>query len=169
MAASTTTSAVSVGDASGAIVYHMAQVVHLEEQLPGLLAQLGVDSTSTSTSSDSNSSDGSSTSENQEEDMYYPPTYAMDGFVHATRESSSLLSVGTHFYRSSVGDWVCMELHPARLRAEIKYEPGKGESMYMHICINDGVIGVCSCNMLFMLFSLSLNLNLTYIPTSQYC
>jgi uncharacterized protein (DUF952 family) len=48
----------------------------------------------------------------------------MDGFVHATRESSSLLSVGTHFYRSSEGQWVCLEIDPARLHAQIRYEPG---------------------------------------------
>lgn len=29
---------------------------------------------------------------------YLPPTYAQDGFVHATREMNLLLPVANHFY-----------------------------------------------------------------------
>ena len=34
--------------------------------------------------------------------MYYPPTYAQDGFTHATADPKYLLTVGNHFYKDTV-------------------------------------------------------------------
>jgi len=54
--------------------------------------------------------------------MYFPPTYAADGFIHATAEPQSLLPVGTHFYKASVGDWVCLKLDVSKLGGPVVYE-----------------------------------------------
>lgn len=35
---------------------------------------------------------------------YLPPTYAEDGFVHATKEGSLLLPVANHFYTGDTSD-----------------------------------------------------------------
>ena len=34
--------------------------------------------------------------------VYYPPTYAQDGFTHATADPKYLLTVGNHFYKDTV-------------------------------------------------------------------
>lgn len=36
--------------------------------------------------------------------VYYPPTYDMDGFIHATADPKLLLDVANHFYKSSSGN-----------------------------------------------------------------
>jgi uncharacterized protein (DUF952 family) len=53
---------------------------------------------------------------------YFPDAFAQDGFIHATKEPSMLLTIGTHFYRHSVGDWVCLEIQEDLLDCEVKYE-----------------------------------------------
>lgn len=35
---------------------------------------------------------------------YYPPTYAQDGFVHATSIPSMLIEVANHFYKDTQGE-----------------------------------------------------------------
>lgn len=42
--------------------------------------------------------------------LYYPPTYNTDGFIHATHDPRMLLEVGTHFYKDSIGEWICIKL-----------------------------------------------------------
>ncbi|RYH13816.1 DUF952 domain-containing protein [archaeon] len=54
--------------------------------------------------------------------IYFPPTFQQDGFIHATREPACLLTVGNHFYKSSPGDWVCLEIDPAYLGCRCIYE-----------------------------------------------
>ena len=58
----------------------------------------------------------------QQGGSYYSPTYEQDGFIHATENPALLLHAGTHFYRSSVGRWICLKIDANKLNAEIKYE-----------------------------------------------
>jgi uncharacterized protein (DUF952 family) len=57
--------------------------------------------------------------------LYFPPTYAQDGFVHATADPKMLLSIGTHFYKDDRNDWICLELDVTKLCSPLKYEPGE--------------------------------------------
>ena len=41
---------------------------------------------------------------------YYPPTYAADGFTHATADPSKLIEVANHFYKPVVSDWLCLKM-----------------------------------------------------------
>ena len=48
---------------------------------------------------------------------YYPPTFEQDGnFTHATGVPSRLLLAANHFYTSSQGDWICVELSHSALQ-----------------------------------------------------
>ena len=48
---------------------------------------------------------------------YYPPTFEQDGnFTHATGVPSRLLLAANHFYTSSQGDWICVELSHSALK-----------------------------------------------------
>lgn len=43
---------------------------------------------------------------------YFPPTFLADGkMTHATAEPERLISTANHFYTSSEGDWICLELN----------------------------------------------------------
>ncbi|NNM00943.1 MAG: DUF952 domain-containing protein [Gammaproteobacteria bacterium] len=42
-------------------------------------------------------------------EAYFPPTYEVDGFIHATARPALLLEVANHFYRDAVGAFVCLE------------------------------------------------------------
>lgn len=51
------------------------------------------------------------------EKAYYPPTFVADGyFTHATAVPERLLVTANHFYTSSVGDWICVQLSACALR-----------------------------------------------------
>ena len=54
--------------------------------------------------------------------IYYSPTYHQDGIIHATENPALLLQAGTHFYRSSVGNWICLKIDANKLNAEVRYE-----------------------------------------------
>ena len=42
---------------------------------------------------------------------YFPPTFHKDGkFTHATAVPERLISTANHFYTSTKGDWICIEL-----------------------------------------------------------
>jgi mannose-6-phosphate isomerase-like protein (cupin superfamily) len=43
-------------------------------------------------------------------EAYFPPTYAKDGFTHATAVPARLLDTANHFYTASQDEWVCLEL-----------------------------------------------------------
>lgn len=46
-----------------------------------------------------------------EKSAYYPPTFYADGkFTHATAIPNNLIDTANHFYTSTKGDWVCIEL-----------------------------------------------------------
>lgn len=47
---------------------------------------------------------------------YYPPTFQEDGFfTHATAVPARLLETANHFYTSTEGSWICLELSVDRL------------------------------------------------------
>lgn len=60
----------------------------------------------------------------KENNIYYPPTYQQDGFIHATADPSLLLSIGTYFYKNDLNDWICLEIDTEKLISPVKYEPG---------------------------------------------
>ena len=41
---------------------------------------------------------------------YLPPTYAVDGFTHATADPSKLLGVANYFYKSVRSEWLCLKM-----------------------------------------------------------
>jgi uncharacterized protein (DUF952 family) len=48
---------------------------------------------------------------------YFPPTFVADGnFTHATAVPDRLLVTANHFYTSSVGDWICLQLSATALK-----------------------------------------------------
>jgi len=56
---------------------------------------------------------------------YYPPTYEVDGFTHATADPSKLLGVANHFYKSVKSDWLCLKMTRSTLAAAgitVKFE-----------------------------------------------
>lgn len=57
------------------------------------------------------------------EGLYFPETYAQDGFTHLTADPSFLIAVGNSFYRDSTEDWLLLELDAAKLGGEVRYEP----------------------------------------------
>lgn len=49
-------------------------------------------------------------------EAYYPPTFQKDGdFTHATAVAERLIETANHFYTSSQGDWICLELSKSAL------------------------------------------------------
>ena len=46
-----------------------------------------------------------------------------DGFIHATAEPKFLLMVGNNFYKSALGDWICLKIDVSKLRSRLVYEP----------------------------------------------
>mmetsp|Transcript_11900 Transcript_11900/g.16129 ORF Transcript_11900/g.16129 Transcript_11900/m.16129 type:complete len:133 (+) Transcript_11900:64-462(+) len=56
-------------------------------------------------------------------ELYYPPTYAQDGFIHLTKEANMLLTVANHFYTDVKGDYVVLEIASAALTSVVKFEP----------------------------------------------
>lgn len=49
--------------------------------------------------------------------VYYPPTYQQDGFTHATANPDLLLNVANHFYTDVPGEWLCLKMTVASLKA----------------------------------------------------
>jgi len=43
--------------------------------------------------------------------VYFPPTYAADGFTHATADPKFLIGVANHFYKDVVGGWSCLRMN----------------------------------------------------------
>jgi len=48
-------------------------------------------------------------------EVYYPPTYAQDGFTHATANPDYLLTIGNHFYKQTKGEWLLLKMTVASL------------------------------------------------------
>ena len=58
-------------------------------------------------------------------EIYYPPTYAQDGFTHGTANPELLLNVANHFYKDVPGSWLCLKMTAASLNVsgvEVVYE-----------------------------------------------
>ena len=56
---------------------------------------------------------------------YYPPTYAADGFTHATANPAFLIRVANRFYTDVPGEWVCLRFSAQTLKAagiEVTFE-----------------------------------------------
>ena len=54
--------------------------------------------------------------------LYVSPTFGQDNFIHATENPAMLLEAGTHFYKASIGDWICLKLNPELLAGPVIYE-----------------------------------------------
>ena len=50
-------------------------------------------------------------------EVYYPPTYVVDGFTHGTSNPDKLLNVANHFYSGGEGDWYCLRMTVESLAA----------------------------------------------------
>ena len=47
---------------------------------------------------------------------YFPPTFQEDGmFTHATAVPQRLVTTANHFYTSTAGDWICLQLSRSAL------------------------------------------------------
>ena len=47
---------------------------------------------------------------------YFPPTFEKDGmFTHATAVPQRLVTTANHFYTSTEGDWICLQLSRSAL------------------------------------------------------
>lgn len=69
---------------------------------------------------------------------YLPEPYAQDGFIHCTREADTMLAVANTFYRDVPGEVLVLEIDPARVRAEVRYEAaahprGPSDPLFPHI------------------------------------
>lgn len=48
---------------------------------------------------------------------YFPPTFETDGmFTHATAVPQRLITTANHFYTSTQGDWICLQLSKSALK-----------------------------------------------------
>lgn len=54
---------------------------------------------------------------------YLPAEFAADGFVHCTAGDDVMLKVANAFYRAAPGEFVLLEIDPARLSAPLRWEP----------------------------------------------
>lgn len=49
---------------------------------------------------------------------YFPPTFEQDGyFTHASAVPERMLQTANHFYKNAPGDWICLALDNAKLKA----------------------------------------------------
>lgn len=54
---------------------------------------------------------------------YLPRQFAQDGFIHCTSEPEVLLYVANAFYREAPGEFLVLVIDPARVTAEVRFEP----------------------------------------------
>ena len=55
-------------------------------------------------------------------DWYTPPSLAREGFVHCTATRSTLLAVARDYYDAATPPLLVLEIDPARLAAELRFE-----------------------------------------------
>jgi uncharacterized protein (DUF952 family) len=53
---------------------------------------------------------------------YLPAAYAADGFIHCTTLPAVLLEVANRFYQDAAGPFLVLDIDPARLTSELRYE-----------------------------------------------
>jgi uncharacterized protein (DUF952 family) len=56
------------------------------------------------------------------ERAYLPAEYDADGFVHCTAGDELMLKVANRFYRDAPGEFVLLEIDPAKLTSPLKWE-----------------------------------------------
>jgi hypothetical protein len=54
---------------------------------------------------------------------YRPSQFAADGFIHCTKEPEIMLQVANKYYRHVPGEFLILVIDPARVTAEVKFEP----------------------------------------------
>jgi uncharacterized protein (DUF952 family) len=56
---------------------------------------------------------------------YYPSTYEKDGFIHATKDPTMLVSIANHFYKDAPveEEWVILVIDSDRLASKVIFEP----------------------------------------------
>ena len=66
---------------------------------------------------------------------YLPAEYAADGFIHCTAGDALMIAVANRFYRAVEGDFVVLEIDPARLTAPLKWEESSDDlaPLFPHI------------------------------------
>lgn len=69
----------------------------------------------------------------QQDGYYTAPSLATEGFIHCSTPSQ-VVAVAERFYAGQTG-LVLLILDPARIRSEVKYEPGsdKPDELFPHI------------------------------------
>ena len=55
--------------------------------------------------------------------LFYLLLHFSDGFIHATAEPKFLLMVGNNFYKTVLGDWICLKIDVSKLTSPLVYEP----------------------------------------------
>lgn len=56
-------------------------------------------------------------------ESYLPRQFAQDGFIHCTTEPDVLLHIANTFYQDVPGDFLVLVIDPARVTAEVRFEP----------------------------------------------
>lgn len=73
---------------------------------------------------------------------YLPEAFAADGFIHCTKEPEIMLGIANRFYKNVKGDVLVLVIDPAKVTAEVKWEPpahpdgtapSGGEPLFPHI------------------------------------
>lgn len=56
----------------------------------------------------------------KEKRAYFPPTFVEDGyFTHATAITQRLIETANHFYKSSLDDWICLQIDTKQLLQQL--------------------------------------------------
>ena len=63
---------------------------------------------------------------------YCGDTLATEGFIHCTAEQELLVKVANNFYRAQDEPFVILGIDPARIAAEVRWEPADGH-VFPHI------------------------------------
>ena len=53
---------------------------------------------------------------------YLPTTYEQDGFIHATKDASTLVDIGNYFCKQDKADYLVLCIDPDLLEVPLKYE-----------------------------------------------
>lgn len=57
-----------------------------------------------------------------DEQPYLPAEFDADGFIHCTAGADLMLRVANRFYREAPGDFVVLEIDPAKLTSPLRWE-----------------------------------------------
>lgn len=65
------------------------------------------------------------------ETTYLPEAYGIDGFIHCTIGDDPVVAVGNRYYREDPRPYAVLDIDPARLNTEVRFEDP--EAVYPHI------------------------------------